>query len=90
MNGVAGELLPGGTAFSATVPLTEGENTLKAEVTSVDGDVLSATLHVTRKLTTGKPKDDMKAKGGCSAAPGLELLALAALGALLRRRGLRG
>jgi len=90
VNGVAGELLPGGTAFSATVPLTEGENTLKAEVTSVDGDVLSATLHVTRKLTTGKPKDDMKAKGGCSAAPGLELLALAALGALLRRRGLRG
>ncbi len=90
VNGVAGEALPGGTAFSATVPLTEGANTLTAEVTGVDGEVLTATLHVTRKLTTGKPNDDMKAKGGCMSVPGLELLALVTLGGLLRRRRLHG
>ncbi|MBL8956292.1 MAG: N-acetylmuramoyl-L-alanine amidase [Myxococcaceae bacterium] len=87
VNGVAAELLPGGLAFSATVPLKEGANVLTAEVTGVDGEVLTAKLNVTRKLTAGGKTDDMKAKGGCSAVPGLELLALVLLTLRLRRRG---
>lgn len=87
VNGKAGESL-GGNGFSATVPLAEGSNTLVAEIIGIDGEKVSGTLHVNRKLTTGKPHDDMKAKGGCSSAGGLELFALVALlgGALRRRR----
>lgn len=86
VNGKAGEALGGG-GFSATVPLTEGANTLTAEVTGVDGESLTGTLHVTRKLTMGMKPDDMKAKGGCSATGGLELFALVALvGSVVRRR----
>ena len=66
VNGITGETLGGG-GFSATVPLTEGANTLTAEVTGTNGETLSGVLHLTRKLTTGKLPDDMKAKGGCSA-----------------------
>src|SRR5205814_9556592 len=84
VNGITGETLGGG-GFSATVPLTEGANTLTAEVTGTNGETLSGVLHLTRKLTTGKLPDDMKAKGGCSAAGGLELLALLALVKAVKR-----
>lgn len=85
VNGKAGETL-GGNGFSATVPLVEGENTLVAEVVGVDGEKVTGSLRVTRKLTVGRPRDDMKAKGGCSATGGFELLALVALAGLLRSR----
>lgn len=88
VNGVDGEVLGGG-GFSATVPLTEGANTLSAEVIGVNGEKVSAVLHVTRKLMTGMLPDDMKTKGTCSATGGLELFALAAVAGLLRRRSRR-
>ncbi|MBL8949386.1 MAG: hypothetical protein JNK82_01325, partial [Myxococcaceae bacterium] len=65
----------------------EGANVLTAEVTGVDGEVLTAKLNVTRKLTAGGKTDDMKAKGGCSEVPGLPFVALMLL--VLRRRSRR-
>ena len=85
VNETAGEALGGG-GFSATVPLTEGANTLTAVVTGINGERLSGVLHLTRKLTAGKLPDDMKARGTCSATGGLPLIGLLALAALRRRR----
>jgi hypothetical protein len=85
VNGIQGETLGDG-GFSVTVPLTEGPNTLIAEVTGSGGETLTGTLHVNRKLMTGMLPDDKKAKGGCSAGGGLELFALLTLVGTLRRR----
>jgi hypothetical protein len=85
INGAQGQALGGG-GFSVTVPLNEGPNTLIATATSVTGQTLSGTLHVTRKLIAGNPPQTAFT-GGCTATPGLELFALVAmLRALWRRR----
>ncbi len=88
VNGVQAELLGAG-GFTATVPVVEGTNTLEAIATGLGGESALGKLKIIRKLGSNsvpKPKDPMVARGGCSSAGGLELMALGILGALLRRR----
>ncbi len=88
VNGVQGELL-GANGFTATVPVTEGENTLEAIAQGLGTETALGKLKIIRKLggnSVTPPRNDLVARGGCSAVGGLELLALGLLGAVLRRR----
>ena len=88
VNGVAAEVQPSG-AFEVTVPLAVGPNTLEAVAEGTLGEHARSAVTVTRRESgTQAPQDPgTPAKQGCSAlASGAELMALAALLPLLRRR----
>jgi N-acetyl-anhydromuramyl-L-alanine amidase AmpD len=82
VDGVTGQLLAGG-GFSATVPLTPGPNTLEVTGTGTRGEVVSATVHVTR--TSGGPAEPVVGLA-CSTTPAGTALALALLLLARRRR----
>lgn len=84
VNGVAAELLGAG-GFTASVPLSEGENTVEAVASGVAGQSVSGRLSVTRKAA-GNQLAPTAVKGGCSVGAGLEVFALLGLLPLLRRR----
>ncbi|MBI3184295.1 MAG: N-acetylmuramoyl-L-alanine amidase [Myxococcales bacterium] len=93
VNGVAGELLGAG-GFSATVPLTVGENSLAAVATGAKGETVSGTLRVVRQAPQAQSpipqaeasNEDRMVRAGCASMPGLGLSAVLLALPLLRRR----
>lgn len=92
VNGVAATFLAAG-GFSATVPLTEGANTLRAVATAAGGASVAGTITVTRPAATTGPAQPgpnamglAPAQGGCGCSAGSALLPALGLLALARRR----
>lgn len=87
VKGVNADLIGAG-GFAATVPLDVGPNVIDAVATGLGGESLTGQLTIIRQGGDAPPagEDPANTKAGCTAVPGLELVALLAVVPLLRRR----